>query len=207
MANIDAPFGFRPWGEVLRARLYPVITAPTINIATGDIVAAALEGVTSAKLGSAIAVNDGEIIPATTGDAFLLIGSVLECFDEDMNPLANASSGYIAAARAGDATVAGYVLVADHPDQQYVAQADAAVTVASLDLNYEITSVALSAPNSITGISTQEIGVSGADVTVTIPLRLYGQAYPAQDSYAAAGCRWVCQINPLCHLYGAGLTI
>lgn len=207
MANIDAPFGFRPWGETLRARLYAVPTAPTINISVGDIVMADVTGISSAKLGTVMAVEDDQVIATTTGDDFSLIGAVLACFDENMDPLDNAPSGYIAAGRAGDSTVAGYVLVADHPDQQYVAQADGAITAANLDLNHEITSATLAAPNTVTGLSTQEIAASGSNVTSTIPIRLYGQAYPDRDAITAAGCRWICQINPLCHLFGTGTVI
>jgi len=207
MANIDRPCGFRPWGELLRSRLYAVPTAPTINVCVGDIVMADVTGISSGKLGAVMAVEDDQVIATTTGDDFSLIGVVLACFDEDMDPYANAPSGYIAAGEVGDATVAGYVLVADHPDQQFVAQADGAITAANMDLNHEITSATLSAPNSVTGISTQEIASAGSAVTSTIPVRLYAQAYPLEDVITAAGCRWICQINPLCHLFGTGTTI
>ena len=208
MANLDVPHGFKPWGELLRARLYAVPTAPTINIAIGDLVTQDnVGGIVTAKLGLVATVYDAAVIAATIGDAMLVIGSVLACFDENMDPIDNAPAGYIAAARVGDGTVAGYVLIADHPSQQFEAQADTALSATDLDLNYEVTSVALSAPDTYTGISTQEIAVAGAAVTSTIPIRLYGQAYPQDDVYSAAGCRMVCQINPLCHLYGAGTQI
>jgi len=164
-------------------------------------------GIVTSKLGLVGTVYDAAVIATTIGDAYLMIGSVLACFDENMDPLDNAPSGYIAAGRVGDSTVAGYVLIADHPDQQYVANCDTALVATDMDLNYEITSVALCAPNSKTGLSTQEIAIAGAAVTSTIPIRLYGQAYPADDVYSAAGCRMVCQINPLCHLFGAGTQI
>jgi hypothetical protein len=208
MANKDVPHGFKPWDAVKRARLYAVATAPTVNISVGDLVAADTSGIVSPKLGLGMLPYDAAVIPTTPGDAYSIIGAVLECFDEDMNPIdTNTPSGYIAAARAGDGTVAGYILVADHPDQQFEAQADGAFTAGDLDLNYEITQVALNAPDSKTGLSTQEIAISGANVTSTIPLRMYSQAYPQEDVYSAAGCRMICQINPLCHLYGTGTTI
>jgi hypothetical protein len=131
-----------------------------------------------------------------------MLGSVLECFDYNLNPIQ-----YIPATTVGDGTCAGYVLVADHPDQQYMANVDAALTAADFDLNYNVASASLSAPNTTTGISTQRITVSGAAVTQTLPIRLVNQAYPGVDVYTAAGCRLVCQINPLCHKYGAGVTI
>jgi hypothetical protein len=207
MSNKDAPFGFQCFNEVLRARIYAVPTAPTINICVGDIVLNDNGGTVSPKFGLIPSVYDAAVPPATPGDAQKILGVVLSCFDEDMNPLENAPSGYIAAARAGDGTVAGYVLVADHPSQQMIAQADAALTAADINLNYEIGSVALCAPDSNTGLSTQEITVTGAAVTVTIPLRLYGQSHPLEDVYSAAGCRMVCGFNHECHYFGAGLML
>lgn len=201
MANSDVPFGFVPWEKTLRQNLYAVPTAPTINISPGDLVWEDLGQIVSAKLGLGIAIYDAAVPTTTLGDALLCLGAVTACFDEDMDPVS-----YIAAAEAGDATVAGYVLVADHPYQQFLAQADAAVTTANFELNYEVTSVALCAPDSRTYRSTMEINVSGANVTSTIPIRLVRQAYRTDD-YSAAGCRFVCQINPLCHRYGAGTTI
>lgn len=202
MANANQKTGFAIWEKLLRARLYAVQTAPTINIAIQDFVLEDVTGIVSGKLGIGCLVYDSAIIPANPGDNMLMLGSVLECFDENMNPIQ-----YIAAGRVGDSTVAGYVLVADHPDQQYMANVDAALTAADLDLNYDVSSATLSAPNTTTGISTQQITVSGAAVTVTLPVRMVSQAYPGVDVYSAAGCRMICQINPLCHKYGAGVTI
>jgi len=208
MANIDAPHGFRPWGPVLRARLYAVNTAPTINICVGDLVASGNTGLScTGGNGTLLMIEDANIIPTTPGDATPILGAVLACYDEHMFPCDNAPSGYIAAGEVGDGTVAGYILVADHPDQQFEAQADGAISAAKIDLNHEITSGTLSAPNSATGLSTQEIASAGSNVTATIPLRLYGQAYPELDSIDAAGCRWICGINPDCHYWAAGTAI
>lgn len=202
MANTDAPFGFRPWGEVLRARLYAVQTAPTINVMTNDMVHGGLTGLAcTGGRGIMMIIEDANIIPATPGDACMLIGSVLSCFDENMVP-----TPYIAAGEVGDGTVAGYVLVADHPDQQYVAQEDgdtAAIVVADLGLNFDIYSPALSAGNTYTGISKQEIDSDSHNTTVTIALKLMNMAYPEIDELGSAGCRWVCQINPAAHLFGS----
>lgn len=208
MANVDRPHGFTIWGELLRARLYAVNTAPTINVAVGDMVASGNTGLScTGGNGTLLMIEDANVIPSTPGDATPLLGVVLQCYDEKMMPCANAPSGYIAAGEVGDGTVAGYILVADHPDQQFEAQADGAISAADIDLNHEITSATLSAPNSATGISTQEIAAAGSAVTATIPLRLYGQAYPEQDAINAAGCRWICGINPDCHYWAAGTAI
>jgi len=202
MANKDAPFGFKPWGPVLRANLYAVPTAPTINICVGDAVMEDLTDVISAKLGLGHAVYDAAVPTTTEGDTRQYLGVVLAVFDEKLDPVQ-----YLAPAEAGDATTAGYVLVADHPDQLFVAQMDGALTAANIGYHYEITSVALCAPNSRTGLSTQEVASAGANVTATIPLKILSQAYPDEDSYAAAGCRVVVQFNPDCHMFGSGTAI
>ena len=201
MANNDAPFGFKPWGEVLRARLYGVITAPTINVMTNDMVHGGLDSVAATQgRGQMMAIEDANIIPATPGDNAQLLGCVLSCFDQNMVPIS-----YIAATRVGDGTVAGYVLVADHPMQQFVAQEDgdtAAIVAADIGLNFDIYSPALSAGNTSTGISKQEIDSDSHNVTVTIALRLFGMAYPNQDTIGSAGCRWIVQVNPAAHIWG-----
>jgi hypothetical protein len=201
MANADVPFGFRPWGKTLRQGLYAVPTAPTVHVCIGDLVFEDTGNIVSGKLGLGIAVYDAAVPTTTLGDALLCLGAVTACFNYKMEPIQ-----VIDIADAGDGTVAGYVLVADHPYQQFLAQADALITDANFELNYEITSVAYCAPDSRTLLSTMEINVSGADVTNTIPIRLVRQAF-IEDDHNAAGCRYVCQINPLCHRYGAGTTI
>jgi len=203
MANANISFGFSPFETLLRARLYPVNTAPTINICMNDIVAA---DTTSAavwpKLGASIMVYDAAVLGDTPGDEFLILGSVLGCFDEKMDPIS-----YLAAGRVGDGTAAGYVLVADHPMQQFIGNVAAALTLADLDLNYPIDGSALYAPQSTsTGISAQNIKVTNAAVTKTIPIRLKGQAY-IEDTYAAAGCRMICGITPACHYWASDVGI
>jgi hypothetical protein len=202
MANNDAPFGFAPWGQVLRARLYAVQTAPTIHVYHQDMVHGGLTSLACTQgHGEMMIIEDANIIPATPGDACMIIGSVLAIFDENMVP-----AKYIAAGEVGDSTVAGYVLVADHPDQQFVAQEDgdtAAIASADIGLNFDIYSPALSLGNPYTGVSLQEIDSNSHNTTVTIALKLYNMAYPNQDAVGSAGCRWICQINPAAHLWGS----
>ena len=201
MANKDRPFGFVPWGEVLRARYYKVATAPVIHLCVGDMVQADNTGGTS-LIGLIHIVKDDAVITDAAGATFKLLGAVLACFDEKMDPLQ-----YIDVGRVGDGSIAGYLLVADHPDQQFVAQGDAAFSAADIDLQYDIHPVALNAPDTNTGLSTQEIGIAGAAVTTTIPIRLYGQSHPDEDVITAAGCRMICQINPDLHQFGTFVTV
>ena len=193
MATIDRRFGFEPYGPVLRQRLYSVITAPTINVYHNDLVLAG--GVfTTTPQGYMQSIEDGSVPDGNPG----LLGSVLSVMDEDMNPLS-----YIAAARAGNSTIAGYVMVADHPDQQFVAQEDAdsnAITLAEGSMNADMISVALCAGDTKTGISRQEIDSDTAAATAALQIKLFAphpHDTPANDSY---WCRYICQINE--HYYG-----
>lgn len=202
MSNTDAPHGFNIWGELKRARLYAVPTAPTIAFYHGDMVQAEQTAIVSAKLGLTTCVYDAAVIGTTDGDSQLILGVVIGVFDSDMDPIL-----YMPVGTVGDGTTAGYLLIADHPDQQFEAQGDTAFAAADLDLNYEITVPALNAGNTSTGRSKQEIAIAGAAVTATIPLVIYGQSHPDADVYSAVGCRMVCQINKDCHYYGSGLAI
>jgi hypothetical protein len=203
MANNDAPFGFRPWGVLKHVGLYAVPTAPTINFHVGDMVQGSNTFITCTKgQGTMPEVYDAAVIQATSGDTLPTYGAVVGIFDEDMIPVS-----YIALGEVGDGTIAGYLLVADDPDQEFVAQSDGAITAANMDLNHEITSVAFSVGNTKTGISTQEIAAAGSAVTATIPLRILRQAYPNADVITAAGCRFVVKINPDCHYRADGLAI
>lgn len=195
-------YGFAVHDKLLRARLYAVQTAPTINISPNDLVAADTAGINSPKLGAGVLVYDAAVLSATPGDEYYIIGSVLECFDEKMNPVKN-----IPATTVGDGTVAGYVLVADHPEQTFHANVSAALSLSDLDLNYPIDGETLYAPDTVTKISKQRITTTGANTTVSIPIRLISQLAPNVDSYASAGCRMICKIQPACHLYGAGVAL
>lgn len=205
MANVDRPHGFNIWGKLKGANMYAVPTAPTINIPVGDLVLSDNSAVDTAKLGRLISVKDDAVFQATTGDANPVIGAVLACFDSNLDPCL-----YIAAGAVGDGTTAGYVLVADDPDQEFEAQEDgdtAAIAAADMGLNFEVVSATLSAPNTSTGISTQEIDSDSHNVTATIPVKVLRMAYPNQDAVGSAGCRYICKINPDCHLKAAGTAI
>jgi|GEM_PF-5837066 len=196
MASVDNPMGFQVWGECLRARLYAVTTAPTINVYHNDIVmhgGAAL----ATKYGTMTIIEDGAV-PDGVANTQKLLGSVIAVFDENMDPVK-----YIAATETGDGTVAGYVMVADHPDQQFVAQEDgttAAIDLADVGQNADIVSVALCAGTAATGISKQEIASDTVSATAALDIKLH---YPHPDDTVGndtnCHCRWICSINT--HFY------
>jgi hypothetical protein len=203
MANTDNPHGFKIYGECLRVGYYAVPTAPAVNISIGDMLIEDQGNIVSGKLGLGVAVYDAAVVPDDPGAATgLVLGAVVACFDAKMDPIQ-----YIPKLSAGDGTVAGYVAIADDVNQQYEAQIEGTLTVANFELNYDIVSAdAYATPNTRTGLSTQEIAVDTEAVTRTLPIRLVSQYHP-DDSYASAGCRVICQVNPECHRYGAGATI
>ena len=197
MSSVDAPMGVQLYGDCLRARFYAVLTAPTINVFHNDIVMHGGTGVATAKKGTLVAIEDGAVVDGVANTQKLL-GAVIGVYDENMFPVK-----YIAAAEVGDGTVAGYVLVADHPNQLFIAQEDgttAAIDLADIGQNADIQSAALSAGNTYTGISTQEIASDTVAATAALDLKLH---FPHPDDTVGddtnCHCRWICSINT--HFY------
>jgi hypothetical protein len=203
MANTDAPHGFQVFGKLLGCGLYAVPTAPTIGFYVGDIVQGSNTFISCpGGRGTLPEVYDAAVISTTEGDTRPIYGAVIAIFDENMFPVKR-----IVPAEVGDGTVAGYLLIADDPNQEFEAQSDGSITAANMDLNHEITVVALNAGNAATGISKAEIASAGSAVTATIPLKILRMAHPAKDAIDAAGCRFVVKINPDCHYKADALAI
>ena len=103
---------------MLRANLYAVLTAPTIAFFHGDPVQHG-GTIAATQLGQFPIVEDGGVV--ANGD--LLLGAVVGVFSEKMDPL-----NYMAIGRTGNSTIAGFVMVADHPDQEFLIQEDCETT-------------------------------------------------------------------------------
>ena len=91
------------------------------------------------------------------------------------------------------AAAAAEVLVADHPDQEFVMQVDTADVDAQTDfgLNYNIT---VAAANTTYRRSGMEIdGTSGA-TTATLPIKMI-RLLPAVDNALGANAKVICKIN------------
>jgi len=192
--NVDRPFGFQVYGELLRTNLYVVTTAPVINVFHNDIIIA--EGnFLSTPYGYMTTIADAAI-PASAAPA---LGSVVSVFDENMYPVK-----YIAATRVGAGGVAGYVLIADHPMQLFLAQEDAdgnAIDLADGSMNADIIATTLALGNTASGISKMEIDSDSAGNGAALMVKLvhpYMYDLPATDT--DVGCRYIVQINE--HYYG-----
>jgi len=192
----NAPMGFQVYGECLRQRLYAVQTAPTIGVYHGDIVLHGGEALAT-KFGTLPIIEDGAV-PDGVANTQKLLGAVTAIFDENMLPVKR-----IVPTTAGDSTVAGYVLVADHPNQLFIAQEDGvgnAIDLNEVGQNADIISVTLCEGDANTGISTQEIDSSTAGASAALDVKLH---FPHPDDTVAddTNChaRWIVQINT--HFY------
>jgi hypothetical protein len=188
-SSIDAAFGFQPYGNVLRANLYAVNTAPTINIFHYDIVRHGGTGVAT-PIGVLPIIEDGAVPDTGTH----ILGTVLEVFDHTMLPVK-----YLAATAAGNGTIAGYVLVADHPDQMLIAQEDGnanAIDLAEIGQNIDLIAGTLSAGNTNTGIGMMELDSNTAATSAALQFRI---VKPHEDDTpdvdATPNSRWIVTIN------------
>jgi hypothetical protein len=196
MASVDAPMGFQVYGNCLRERLYAVATAPTIGFYVGDVVMHGGDALAT-KWGTLPIVEDGAVVDGVA-NAEKLLGAVTACFDENMDPCL-----YIAPLEAGDGTLAGYVLVADHPEQLFIAQEDGATNAIDLDevgTNVDIVSTTNSVGSNYTGISAQELNSDTAANTAALDVKLH---FPHPDDTVGNNtdchARWIVSINA--HFY------
>lgn len=188
MASTDAAFGFQPWGEVLRANIYAIVTANATALGPGMLMEAVGAGLTTKHFGTIQSAISEE-----GGAAGSILGAVLACFDENYMPVS-----YIAATTTGDGTIAGYALIADHPQQMYIAQEDgdtSSLAVADIGLNVEAIGTGVS---TTTGLSTMEIDSSSKNTTATIGMKLLG-VHPddtiSADAAAGNHARFICMVN------------
>ena len=188
MASTNAPFGLKPWGNVKSANLYAIATAPGAAIYHGDLVEAA---------GTALSTPHGYMQSCAveeTGAAGSLLGGILALFDEDMDPCL-----YIASGEAGDGTIAGYALVADDPNQEYVAQEDGDTSsLQAADVGQNIDMVHTESGDTGTGLSGMELDSDTAAGTATLGFKIL-KPHP-EDSISAAGaagnhCRFIIKMN------------
>ena len=184
----DAPFGFQPWDCVLRARYYAVQTNPTIHICIGDMVRHGGTAV-STPYGYKPIVDDDAVIATSEED---ILGAVLACFDENMYPI-----NHINVARTGNSTIAGYILVADHPDQLFIGQEDGDSNAIDLDevgLYADLAPTALNEPDSNTYLSTMQIDSTSATngAAHLALIEPHEDDTPGNDTYPYA--RWIVKI-------------
>ena len=189
MATIDAPFGLRPWGDVLHCSMYAIQTTPTTNTFVGDLMVRSAGSLLTPHMGQLL-----EVIVQGAGAAGATVGACLALFDDHMKPVS-----HMITTDAGDGTIAGYALIADHPDQEYIMAEDgdtASIAAASVGLNADC--ISTHAGDTTTGRSKMEIDSDSAAVTISLAVKILG-VHP-EDTISAAGaagnhCRFIVKIN------------
>lgn len=198
MANTDAPFGFRPYGPVLRADWYPVATAYGTAIFYGDHVEITNTGLACKVFGGDTRLGVEIDVTGAAGDE---LGVVLAIMDSNGDPLS-----YLPASTTGDSVVAGYVLVADHPDQLYVVQEDGDTTpIAAASLGLNVAVISTHAGLTGNGKSRMEIDSDSVNTTNTLAYRII-RSYPG-DTVGSAYCRFIVQLNPNASFYASATAI
>lgn len=189
MASTDAPFGFVPWGNVLEANIYAIVTEYATAVYSYDAMEIGGTAITTRIHGTIqnCQVEEG-------GAAGSMLGSVLALFNSDGFPV-----DYIAASTVGDGTVAGYALIADHPLQKYVVQEDgdtSSIVVANIGLNVE--GISTHTGSTTTGRSKMEIDSDSVATTSTLAWKILG-VHPedtiSSDASAGTNCRFIVMPN------------
>ena len=198
MANNDAPFGFIPYGKLLSADWYPVASNYGTAIFVGD-------WVEITNTGLVCKVFDGDtrlgVEIDATGAAGDELGAVLAILDSNGDPLK-----YLPASTLGDGVVAGYVLVADHPLQEFLVQEDGASTpIAAASLGLNVAMISTHSGSTTTGRSKQEIDSDSVATTNTLALRVV-KSYK-DDTVGSANCRFIVQPNPNAHFKSSATAI
>lgn len=173
MANIDRPRGLEPAGPILRKGEYKLPAGYAQDLFIGDPVVAIATG------------RDVNIATAGAGNAIL--GSILEIFDANKVPLAYWDSGH-----SGE----GYVIVADHPEQLYVAQGDGAVSYLDEDDcngNIPLVSGTGSTVSYRSGWELDDSATAGS--TANDQIRLIRPVDRPDNTIGIANCDWLCRIN------------
>lgn len=187
-STTDAAFGFQPWGPLLGANWYAVVTNNTVKLAIGDVVEHADTSYATPKRGNLTGVLHEE-----TGASATIVGIVIALEDHLGAPI-----NYLAASTTGNSTIAGYALVADHPDQLYVVAEDgdtSSIQAANIGLNIDAVGTGY---NTSTYISTMEIDSNTVANTATLAFKIVG-VHP-DDSLSSAGaagnhCRFIVKVN------------
>jgi hypothetical protein len=172
MANVSLALGLvpvnMPYGNVRTRRYYCDGTQNALNIMIGDAV----------RLDTT-----GTVLRATSGAGNYLMGAVVGCFDTTGAPIAYLTS-----------TTAGYVLVADDPNQEFLAQEDgdsSDLTTAAVGGNVDLITAAGSTFRSRSG---DMLDSSSVTTSTNAQLRILAKR-AAVDNAVGDYCKWIVKIN------------
>jgi hypothetical protein len=187
MAQTDSPCGLMPYEEILRARYYKLTNNYGSDVFINDPV---------------VRVAAGTIELATAGATNQILGSVIGLYKqygaktdrpEQLFPIQYFQSAW-------DGTFDYWALVADHPDQIYLAQSDNNDALVSADRFVNANIIFTHSGNVYSGISGAEINGSseGTDITYQLtviePAPVYDPKTYTFNTYGAFA-KWICTIQ------------
>ena len=179
MANLDSPFGFMPIQPILHRQEYRVNQANTYRIGLNDLV---------------IKEAAGTVIQALAGNTNVSCGSVESIVDAQGVP-----KSYVPAT-CGEAYK---VVVADDPDQLFVAQDDGDTTQFSLNDEGSAVLIIIGNCNIATGLSIMELDSSSTGASASNGQIRLMRFWPRLDNAIGANAKWVCKIHN--HQNGPGV--
>ncbi len=165
-------------------RLYPIGVANATNVFVGDVVSA---------------INTGTVAPAAAADGVILMGTVVELFDNQStipgmnapNPVgvwsSTVSTKYL------PASTAGYAMIAvAKPGMKFICQSDTILTQSAVNTT---TNLVAGTGNTTTGVSAHTINGndlnSGVDFIIVGPYSALG----AINDITLAGALWLVEFN------------
>jgi len=181
MANIDFPRGLQVYGNCIRATQYKLTSNYAQDLFIGDPV---------------INANTGYVTIATAGSTNAILGAIIGIYDLNEVPLQYWDTGH---------TGVGYVLVADSPEQLFVAQGDGDTTYldfADRGGNINLNSGSGSTVNYLSGWELDDSATAGSDANAQV--RLIKPVPVEGNGIGTANCDWIIRINN--HQAGAGIV-
>lgn len=186
MANIDFPRGLQPWGDLLRATEYTIAASYGTALYIGDPVVPT--------------GTDRNVQIATAGTGNKILGPIIAIYDANKVPITHWTASTATAA---------YCLVADHPDQLFIAQGDGDTSYLDInDCNGNVNMVSGTGStfNYRSGWELDESDTGGS--TAGDQIRLIRPAQIPGNTVGIANALWICRINnhqALQGIVGAGV--
>jgi hypothetical protein len=188
MANTDAPFGLQPYQEVLRATYYKITNNYGTALGIFDPV---------------VRVAAGTIEKAAAGNTNQILGSVLGIYKQYGAKTDRAEQLFpVQYFSATPGTTFDYwALVADHPDQIFLCQADnngGSLTTAERYSNVDL--IYTHSLNAYSGVSGVELNGSSSTSNITYQMTIIDLAPvydPASYTFNTYGAfaKWLCTIQ------------
>lgn len=198
MANIDARFGLRPYKRLGSSSnstgmsTYKVQTTATAGVANliynGQLVIPLANGLVSYAAGA-------------EGGTVSNLGVLISCEYTDLTGKPKWANHYPGTSAIKSSTEA-FVTISSDPDMLFLINCDAAAADTLVHANFDLVTGVTG--DATTGYSYGELGVSTANTTNTLNLRLIGfEDTPGNSDASVAGRLAIVMINNHFHRYGA----